>query len=259
MATINNSLIEVEGLSFGYNRGEEILSGISCSVNPDKFTVMMGRNGSGKSTLLRLVSGILPYHKGSIRIRGTELKKLKPGQRARHIGFLAQQHKAVFPFRVSEVVLTGRASYIKYLPGREDEYEAARAMELTGISCMKDRIYSELSGGEQQLVMIARILAQNPDILLMDEPISHLDYNNQIHILKMIRQLVSNGVSVVAVLHDPNMALLFGDEFIYIHDNRAHEVQQKNAWEHAVVNRIFHDDLQPFEYKGKYLLIPQLP
>jgi iron complex transport system ATP-binding protein len=75
----------------------------------------------------------------------------------------------------------------------------------------------------------------------------------------MIRQLVCNGVSIVAVLYDPNMALLFGDEFIYIHDNRAHEVQQKNAWEHAVANRIFHDDLQPFEYKGKYLLIPQLP
>ncbi len=257
--TTNAPLIEIRDLSFGYNKDQEILSKTSCSVTADKFTVIMGRNGSGKSTLLRLASGILPYQTGSIKIKGTELKNLKPGQRARHIGFLAQQHKAVFPFRVSEVVLTGRASYVTYLPGKDDEYEAARAMELAGISALKNRIYSELSGGEQQLVMIARILAQNPDILMMDEPISHLDYNNQIHILKMIRQLVENGVSVVAVLHDPNMALLSGDEFIYIHNRKAHQVRQEDALEHALVNRVFHDDVQTVEHKGKQILIPNLP
>jgi iron complex transport system ATP-binding protein len=259
MATIETPLIEVNDLSFGYARGREILSGTGCTIAPGKFTVIMGRNGSGKSTLLRLMSGLLPYSTGSIKIRGTELKKLKPAQRARHIGFLAQQHKAVFPFKVSQVVLTGRASYISYLPGKEDLRQAEQALEMAGISGLRDRVYSELSGGEQQLVMIARILAQQPDILLMDEPISHLDYNNQLHILKLIRQLVAGGVSVVAVLHDPNMALLFADEFIFIHDNQAHTVNQENAWKHAVAHRVFHDDLETFEYNGRYLLIPQLP
>jgi iron complex transport system ATP-binding protein len=259
MATIETPLIEVKDLSFRYARGKDVLSDTGCSIATGKFTVIMGRNGSGKSTLLRLIGGLLPYHTGSIKIRGTELKKLKPGQRARQIGFLAQQHRAVFPFKVSEVVLTGRASYINYLPGKEDRDEATRAMELTGISGLRDRIYSELSGGEQQLVMIARMLAQKPGILLMDEPVSHLDYNNQVHILKMIRKLVEKGVPVVAVLHDPNMALLFADVFIFVHDSRAHTVDQENAWKHAVANRVFHDDLQTFEYNGKYLLIPQMP
>ncbi len=147
MATTNAPLIEIKDLSFGYNKNQEIISKTSCSVTANRFTVIMGRNGSGKSTLLRLTSGILPYQTGSIKIKGTELNKLKPGQRARHIGFLAQQHKAVFPFRVSEVVLTGRSPYITYLPGKDDQYEAARAMELAGIYGLKDRIYSELSGG----------------------------------------------------------------------------------------------------------------
>jgi len=258
MAAIDNPIIKITDLSFGYGKGQEIISRTGCSIRENRFTVIMGKNGSGKSTLLRLAGGILSYHSGSIMIRGKELKRLKPKERAKYAGFLAQQHKAVFPFKVSEVVLTGRASYIRYLPGKSDELEAERAMDLVGISDMKDRIYSELSGGEQQLVMIARILAQNPSILLMDEPISHLDYNNQLHILKMIKHLVENRVTVVAVLHDPNMAYLFGDEFIYIHNKKAHEVHEKRAWEHALVNQIFHDHLHTVEYNGKHLFIPQL-
>ncbi len=258
MAAIDNTLIKISDLSFSYGKGQEILSGTGCSIRENRFTVIMGKNGSGKSTLLRLTAGILPYRKGSIMIRGKELKSLKPEERAKYTGFLAQQHKAVFPFRVSEVVLTGRASYVKFLPGRSDELEAERAMDLLGISDMKDRIYSELSGGEQQLVMIARILAQNPSTLLLDEPISHLDYNNQLHTLKMIKHLVENRVTVVAVLHDPNMAYLFGDEFIYIHNKKAHEVHEKRAWEHPLVKQIFHDQLHTIEYNGKHLFIPQL-
>jgi iron complex transport system ATP-binding protein len=258
MATIKNPLIEVTGLSFGYSRSEEVLSSASCSFAGEKFTVIMGQNGSGKSTLLRAIGGIVPYHTGSIKVNGVELMSLNPTERARCIGFLSQHHKAVFPFKVSEVVLTGRASYVRFLPGKGDKYEAEKAMDLAGISLLKNRIYSELSGGEQQLVMIARILAQQPEILLLDEPISHLDYNNQIRILKIIKLLVEKRVTVIAVLHDPNMAYLFGDAFIYIHDKSAHEVNQKNAWEHALVNEIFHDDLQAVEYKGKYFFIPQL-
>ncbi|MGD2034376.1 MAG: ABC transporter ATP-binding protein [Bacteroidales bacterium] len=259
MATVNNSfIITVKDLSFGYHRDKAVLSNVNCNIAEHEFTVIMGKNGSGKSTLLRNIGGIVPYHTGSIKIKGKELKRLHPLRRAGYIGFLAQHHKAVFPFKVKEVVLTGRASYIRYLPKKQDEYETAKAMEMAGIYSLKNRIYSELSGGEQQLVMIARILAQQPDVLLMDEPISHLDYNNQLRIIKMIKQLVKSGVTVVAVLHEPNMAYLFGNRFIYIHNKTAHMVEQENPWEHPLVNEIFHDDLRAVEHKGKYVFIPQL-
>ena len=174
------------------------------------------------------------------------------------LGFLPQHHKPVFPFKVSEVVLTGRASYIQFTPNRRDEYQVDKALELVGIASLRNRIYSELSGGEQQLVMIARLLAQQPKILLLDEPISHLDYYNQIRILKLIKELVSKDITVVAVLHDPNMAYLFGEKFIYVHDGQVHEVNDQNAWEHQLVNKIFDNQLFPVEHQGKYIFIPQV-
>jgi len=258
MAAVNEAIIAVRELSFGYYRSEMILAEVACSIPEHRFTVIMGQNGSGKSTLLRTMAGILPYHSGSILVKGEELKHLSARKRSRRLGYLAQHHKAVFPFRVHEVVLTGRASYINFLPGAKDREEADKALDLVGILHLKNRIYSELSGGEQQLVMIARILAQQPEILLMDEPISHLDYNNQLRVIKMIKQLVQTRITVVAVLHDPNMAYLFGDQFIYVHQQNVHQVTEGHPWEHPLVKEIFHDDLQAVEYEGKHVFIPHL-
>ena len=235
-----------------------VLSGVNCKIKENAFTVIMGNNGSGKSTLLRTIGGIHPYQSGSIKINGFELKDLKPKDRARHIGFLAQHHKAVFPFVVSEVVLTGRASFVNYLPKKEDEYEADKAMERLGISHMKNYIYSELSGGQQQLVMIARMLAQKSKIVLMDEPISALDYHNQIKIIKIIKELVEQSITVVAVLHDPNLSFLYADEFIYVHDKKAHEVTEGKAWEHPLVKEIFHEEFQRLDYKDKCIFVPNI-
>ncbi|MEZ5196368.1 MAG: ABC transporter ATP-binding protein [Bacteroidales bacterium] len=251
-------IISTDKLSFGYGHHQTVISDVSCNISENTFTVIMGKNGSGKSTFLRLLGGIMPYHKGSIKVGNVELKELKLEERAKMVGFLPQHHKPVFPFKVSEVVLAGRASYIQFTPNRTDEYQADKALELIGISSLRNRIYSELSGGEQQLVMIARLLAQQPKILLLDEPISHLDYYNQIRILKLIKELVSNDITVVAVLHDPNMAYLFGEKFIYVHDGQVHEVNDQNAWEHQLVNEIFDNQLFPVEHKGKYIFIPQV-
>ena len=257
MATIDRTHIELKNLSFGFHKETPVLSRVNCKIKAHAFTVIMGQNGSGKSTLLRVLGGIMPYFSGSIRVNGRELSGMKSKERARLIGFLGQHHKAVFPFKVSDVVLTGRTPYIDFFPGKRDVLVADEAMEMVGVSSLRNRVYSELSGGEQQLVLIARILTQQPEILLLDEPISHLDYNNQLRIIKMIKKLVGERVTIVAVLHDPNMAYLFGDHFIYVHDKTAHEVQG-NAWEHALVGEIFHDDLQVIEHDGKFVFMPHL-
>jgi iron complex transport system ATP-binding protein len=256
MATINN-VLNLRHVSYSYN-GFTVLDDISFEIPRKKFTILMGQNGSGKSTLLRIIGGLLPYHTGSVMINGEELKDMTPRERAKLVGFLPQRHKAVFPFSVEEVVLTGRAAYISYLPDRNDRLEADKAISLCGIQHLKNRYYTELSGGEQQLVMIARALAQHPEILLLDEPISHLDYSNQLRIIRLIKQLVDEGITVLAVLHDPNMAFLFGDYFVFVHEHHVHPVVGCKAWEHVLIPDIFHNDLTTMEYEGKNFFIPRL-
>jgi iron complex transport system ATP-binding protein len=202
------------------------------------------------------LAGLIPYHNGSVRINHEELSSLKARYRARSIGFLAQKHKAVFPFTVEEVVLTGRAARVTYLPSGKDILLARKALEMCGIDHLRERLYTELSGGEQQLVMIARTLAQEPEVILFDEPVSHLDFNNQIRIMSMIRKLVNQGLAVVAVLHDPNLAFHFGDRFVFIHDHQVYEVNQEKPWEHRLVRDIFHEDVGYMEYNGKCLFFP---
>lgn len=251
-------VISVDNLQFGYGHKQTVISNVNCNISENSFTVIMGKNGSGKSTFLRLLGGIMPYRIGSIKVSNTELKEMKLSDRAKMVGFLSQHHKPVFPFKVSEVVLTGRASYIQFSPKKADELAANKAIEQVGITSLKNRVYTELSGGEQQLVMIARLLAQQPKILLLDEPVSHLDYHNQIRILKLIKELVSTNITVVAVLHDPNMAYLFGERFIYVHNNQVHEINDEKAWEHHLAGEIFDNQLFPIEHGGKYAFIPKV-
>lgn len=254
MAGLAN-IIEVNRLSFAYGQNE-VLSDVSLNIARNQFTVILGQNGSGKSTLMRLLAGLIPYHSGSVRIHDKELRDLKASDRAKSIGFLAQKHKAVFPFTVEEVVMTGRAARVIYIPTKKDILVTREAIEMAGIEHLKDRLYTELSGGEQQLVMIARTLAQQPETILFDEPVSHLDYNNQIKIMGFIRQLINQGLTIVAVLHDPNLAFHFGDRFVYIHNRHVYEVKEGKPWEHKLVREVFHEDIEIIEYEGKCVFLP---
>ena len=250
-----NNIIQVRGLTFAY-QGQAVLSGVSLDIHAGEFTVVLGQNGSGKSTLMRIIAGMMPYRQGSVKVAGQEISSLSHREKAKSIAFLAQKHKAVFPFTVEEVVLTGRAAYISYVPSRQDKEMVQEALERTGIVSLQHRIYTELSGGEQQLVMIARTLAQQPRVILLDEPVSHLDYNNQIRLLTLVKRLATEGTTVAAVIHDPNLAFLFGDRFIYIHHKKAHEVNDGKAWEHELVKDIFHEDIQTLEHAGRRLFVP---
>jgi iron complex transport system ATP-binding protein len=207
--------IVVRGLSFSYT-SRPVLRGLDVDVGAGRLTAMLGRNGSGKSTLLRIMAGMLTYRSGSVKLLGKELSDYGWGERARTIGFLPQQHRAVFPFTVADVVLTGRAGHVALSPSRDDVAEAEQAMQRVGVWPLRDRAYTELSGGEQQMVLIARVLAQRPRIILLDEPTSHLDLHNQAATLRLLRDLVGSGLTVVCVLHDPNLAFAFADDFVFL-------------------------------------------
>ena len=211
--------IRLDDISFAYGC-HQVVCGANLHLPAGKFGAILGRNGSGKSTLLRIAAGLQLAQQGSVAIADQELKQLNVRQRARRVGYLAQFHQPEFPFLVREVVLTGRAGSVFSVPLARDYLAAEEAMELLGVLHLADRAYDELSGGERQLVMIARLLAQYPDALLLDEPVSSLDLSNQMHLLHTLRGLARRGLTVLAILHDPNHALLFCDQVFYMESGR---------------------------------------
>ena len=173
------------------------------------------------------------------------------------IGYLPQQHRPVFPFSVMDVVLTGRASHVQLTPKQKDRVRSEAAIERVGIRHLADRPFTELSGGEQQLAMIARVLAQEPKVILLDEPTSHLDIFNQARILSLIRDLVDSGLSVVAVLHDPNSAFLYGDEFVFIRGGEIQELPPgRKPWDKEFLKQVYDSELISIPYRDRALVIP---
>lgn len=250
--------ITVSNLSFSYN-GSKILSDVNTDIKSRNLTFILGQNGSGKSTFLKVLAGLLVSQKGIIKILGKDSAGLSFIDRSRLTGFLNQQHKAVFPFSVEDVVITGRAGYIRYVPKEADKTASENAMRKAGVLHLKTRNYSELSGGEQQMVMIARLLAQNPKILLLDEPTTHLDISNQSHVLSLLKQLVSEGMTIVAVMHDPNLAFLYGDDFLFMKNGKIVRTGESiQAWDTDFLKTIYEGNIQAIPFKGRALFVPYL-
>jgi len=251
-----NYAIAVSNLTFGYNNSL-ILDNITAGIEAGKLTFILGQNGSGKSTFLKILAGLLTSQKGIIRIAGNDGSKLSYHERSKLIGFLDQHHKAIFPFSVEDVVLTGRAGFTNYIPKETDKAASVLAMEKVGILPLRRRNYTELSGGEQQMVMIARLLAQNPKILLLDEPTTHLDFLNQSHLLNLLKRLVSEGLTIVAVMHDPNLAFMFGDDFLFLKDKKVIRSSDSfQAWDIEFLETIYHGKLEAIPHNGRALLVP---
>lgn len=209
--------ISIRNLDFWHGK-TQILKQISVDFRQGEFTTLLGRNGSGKSTLFGLIAGLEKYKNGSIKLLGEERRNLTFAQCAKRIGFMAQFHKPVFPFKVKEVVLTGRAAFSGLTPSKSDRVLVKKAIEELGISHLADRPYSELSGGEQQLTMIARVMVQKPPIILLDEPTNHLDVYYQTYVMQNLRKLCDQGMTVIAIMHDPNLALSYADQAYYLRD-----------------------------------------
>jgi len=248
--------IRVQNVSFTYD-GLAVLKEVSLQVPAGAFTVLLGKNGSGKSTLLKIMAGLLPYKTGTIEILGKNLSRLSLSERGKLVGYLPQFHNPVFPFTVREVVLTGRASYVFSLPGKRDREKADQAIAEVGVEPLRDRPYTELSGGERQLVMIARVLAQEPRVVLLDEPLSHLDLANQVRFLGLVKKMTARGLTVLAVLHDPNLAFLSGDHFVFLLDGRVREtVEDEHPWEAGLLSEVYGTPIETLPFRDRALVVP---
>jgi iron complex transport system ATP-binding protein len=210
--------IRVEEVSMAYG-SSKILDDVSLTIGKGSVVTMVGPNGCGKTTLLKIINNLLKPDRGRVFVDGREVNSMPAHRLARIMGYVPQGHRISFPFKVRDVVITGRMPYIPAFssPKREDLEKSEQALVLTGISSLADQPYTQISGGERQLVMIARAMAQQPSVLLLDEPTSYLDFKNQILTLKMIKEISrSQGVTVVMTLHDPNHALMFSDEVVLL-------------------------------------------
>ena len=206
---LDNKLFEVKNISFSYNE-EEIFSDISFSIEKGDILCILGPNGTGKTTLIKCLNGLHEIDSGEISINGKNIKNLSLKEVSRHIGYIPQSHVPSFPFKVFDVVLMGRAPYLNLTdsPKSEDVEIAMDALKTLGIEYLKDKEYTNLSGGERQLVFLARVLCQKPDILILDEPTSHLDFGNQIKLLEIVDNLAKSGLSIIMSSHFPDHAFL---------------------------------------------------
>ena len=206
--------ITVDNISFGYTSAVPVVRDVSFTVRKGEFLTLVGPNGSGKTTLLRLLDRIFIPQKGSITLGGQPLTKLSRAAIARRIAFVPQDNGVQFPFTVEDIVLMGRSPHTRGMAfeNAHDREVARRMMSLTDIGHLAAQAVTNLSGGERQRVFIARALAQEPEIILLDEPNAHLDIAHQIDIFSIIRRLnTEKGLTVVSVSHDLNLAAAYSD------------------------------------------------
>lgn len=214
--------ISMASLHFAYN-GQEILQGIDLEVAAGEFLALIGPNGSGKSTLLRQISGVLKPDKGAVYLDAKEIARLKPAELARYLAALEQEHSVGFDFMVRELVSWGRIPHRQRFSrwSAADKAAVTRALAITGIEKLADRPVSQLSGGERQLAFLAMTLAQEPKVLLLDEPTAHLDIRYQLEIMECVRRLVDEeGLTVVAALHDLNLAARYANRIAVLFQGR---------------------------------------
>ena len=211
--------VKFERLHFGYNRKREILHGIDLNLPSNKFIAVLGPNGCGKTTLVKQINRILRAQSGTVQIGDRQVSQLDPSELAKLIAYVPQMTSGVMNGSVMDTVMLGRRPYIQWKPTDEDLEIVAKALIRLNISHLSQRLFNQLSGGQKQTVLIARALAQVPDIYLFDEPVSFLDVKNQLEIMAIGRELVEqDGKTVIMVLHDLNMALRFADHVVIMKD-----------------------------------------
>ncbi|MCX7857769.1 MAG: ABC transporter ATP-binding protein [Deltaproteobacteria bacterium] len=241
-------MLKVRDLHFRHKEGSiDVLKGISFNAPRGTITSILGPNGSGKTTLFKCISGLWKAQKGEITFDEKPVTRLSPKARAKIFSIVFQDHQPSFPFSVIDVVLLGRTSYIGVfsVPSLKDYEIASSAISTVGIESLRDTPYTQISGGERQLTLIARALAQDAPCMLLDEPTSHLDFRNQIEILKKVRELaLRKNLAVLITLHDPNLAMLFSDRVIVINSGmKVAEGNPKEVINEEMMKRVYKIDV----------------
>lgn len=219
-------MLEVKNLKCGY-KDHIVLESVSFSTSPGDIICILGPNGSGKSTLIKTVLGLIESYSGEILLRGEDIKKWSWEERAKAISYIPQVFNSTFQYKSIDIVLMGRTSYMGLAssPSKKDLEIAKEAMELLDISHLKYKIYSQLSGGERQLVKIAQALAQQAKIIIMDEPTNNLDFGNQVTMLNHLKKCSEMGITIIMATHFPEQAFLYGNKALLVNNGGLEEIE----------------------------------
>lgn len=235
-------LVSVDGVGFEY-RNKPVLNDITFAVGQGSLCGLLGPNASGKTTLLKCINGILPPRDGSVRVPGGRVATMSRQEIARLMAVVPQQMNLVFSFTALQMVVMGRAARFGALklPSANDRDEARAALEDLGVGDLADRPFNELSGGERQLVLLARAIFQDTPILLLDEPTSHLDFRNQYRIMDMVSDITKKkSLATIVTLHDPNLAARYCTQLAVLKDGRLHrEGPLRNVFEQKTLEEVY--------------------
>lgn len=215
-------MMEVKNISYHYHGGGEVLKDVNFTLEQGQFLAILGNNGVGKSTLLKCLNKILKADSGELLLDGENILQMSNHQVSRRIAFVSQTVPNT-QMTVHDVVMLGRRPYMKWGFTEKDHQIVHSAMDRLNLESLRGRFLNQLSGGERQKVMLARALAQQPKLLLLDEPTSSLDIHNQYQVLEIVRELCHHdGLTAVVVIHDLNLALRFCDQFLLLRQGQVY-------------------------------------
>lgn len=247
-------MLKVTDLSYGYNRNAKILQDINFTVKDGECLAILGNNGVGKSTLLKCINGIIKPGSGKVIYKDNCLDALSRKEVAKQVAFVGQKAASAH-LKVIDILALGRCPYVGFALGDKDKARIDTVIRELRLESFLDKYLDELSGGEEQRVMIARALVQEPQILLLDEPTSNLDIKHKQEILEMINSLCKRKqIVVIIVLHDINLALKYCDKFLLLKDGQIYKMGAKEIITKEVMKSVFDIDSRVIEIEGNILI-----
>lgn len=254
-----DKMLKVKNIHFNYG-SSKILNDLSFNVEEGQLCGLFGPNGCGKTTLFKCCMNFLKYHTGSVVMDGVDIKECSIEDMAKIVAYVPQEHKPPFPYLVKEVVLMGRTPHLGGFFGisRDDKEKAWNALKLLEISHLADQPYNQLSGGQRQMVLIARAIAQETRIIFLDEPTSALDFSNQMRIWNLMRKVKDQGITILACSHDPNHVSWFCDKVVVM--NRSGILCQgppHDVITESVLNDVYQDMCSVRSFEGIRMVLPR--
>lgn len=250
-------MLKVDNLSFGYEKGKKnILNDISFELSQGQFLAILGNNGAGKSTLMKCINRIFQPQSGSVTIDGTDISQLNRKELAQKIAYVAQNNHPTHTL-VYDAIMLGRKPYIKWGITQNDEKAVEKVMDMLNLNDFATRYLDELSGGEVQKVMLARALAQEPEFLLLDEPTSNLDPNNQhemLHVISKIRNDENIGAAII--IHDLNHAMSHCDRFLFLKDSKVYSFGGVETVTAESIGDVYNLRVDIITHKGYRIIVP---
>ncbi|MGI4839321.1 MAG: ABC transporter ATP-binding protein [Janthinobacterium lividum] len=252
------TLLRCEGLSYRLGR-RVILQDISLTLNPGDNIALLGANGAGKSTLLRLLLGLIRPASGEVYLGSQPLSTLGRRAIAQQMAYVPQSHVPSFPYTVEHIIAQGRlpVTGLGRAPASADLQAVSHALAQLGIEALRTRVYTELSGGERQLVLIARALVQQARIIVLDEPITGLDFGHQLRLLALLQRLAEQGLCVLSSSHRPEQALAASNRVLVLHDGLLiGDGAPAAVIDSALMQRLYHVSVRQIDTEGQRFFVP---